>query len=471
MRKRGLMPVMKESHPKSDSKISALIVAASSSFLTPFIISSVNIALPSIEREFKVNAILLSWIATSYLLSAAIFLVPFGKLGDIYGRKRIFRYGIIIFTLSSLLAAFSNSAGMLIFSRIIQGVGSAMVFATGIAIISSVFPPEERGKALGITVAAVYSGLSCGPFFGGLLTQHFTWRSIFAVNIPLGIIIIMLILFKLKGEWADAKGEEFDVKGSVIYGISLIALMFGVTFLPDISGFLLIATGLLGLILFYKLEKSLRYPVFDVNLFGTNRVFAFSCFAALINYSATFSVTFLTSLFLQYIKGLSPQVAGIVLISQPVIMALFSPIAGRLSDKVEPRIIASIGMGITALGLIILSMLKENCGLTPIVACLMILGFGFALFSSPNMNAIMGSVERRFYGIASGSVGTMRLLGQMLSMGIVTLIFALLIGRVQITPEYHPVFIKSFQAALVIFSILCTGGIFLSLSRGKLRIN
>jgi multidrug resistance protein len=251
---------MKNPAVNSATKFSALVVAASSSFLTPFTISSVNIALPSIEREFQINALLLSWIATSYLLSAAIFLLPFGKLGDIYGRKKIFRYGIIIFTLSSFLAAFSNSAGMLIFSRIIQGLGSAMVFATGIAIISSVFPPEERGKALGITVAAVYSGLSCGPFFGGLLTQHFTWRSIFVVNVPLGIIIILLILFKLKGEWADAKGEKFDVKGSVIYGLSLIALMCGVTLLPGISGFVLIITGFIGLFLFFKWEKKYQIP-------------------------------------------------------------------------------------------------------------------------------------------------------------------------------------------------------------------
>jgi EmrB/QacA subfamily drug resistance transporter len=462
---------MKNADPESPSKISALIVAASSSFLTPFTISSVNVALPSIEREFAINALLLSWIATSYLLSAAIFLVPFGKLGDIYGRKKIFRYGIIIFTLSSFLAAFSGSAGMLIFSRVIQGLGSAMIFATGIAIISSVFPAEERGRALGITVAAVYSGLSCGPFFGGLLTQHFTWRSIFIVNIPLGIIIILLILFKLKGEWADAKGEKFDVGGSVIYGISLIALMCGVTLLPDLSGSLLIISGFSGLFLFFKLERKIRYPVFDVKLFGTNRVFAFSCFAALINYSATFSVTFLTSLFLQYIKGLSPQDAGMVLMAQPVMMALFSPVAGRLSDRIEPRIIASIGMAITACGLILLSMMRENTGLVTIAACLMLLGFGFALFSSPNMNAIMGSVEKKFYGIASGSVGTMRLLGQMLSMGIVTLIFAMLIGRVQITNQYHPVFVTSFRLALIIFSVLCTGGIFLSLSRGKLHEN
>jgi MFS family permease len=291
------------------------------------------------------------------------------------------------------------------------------------------------------------------------------------VNIPLGIIIILLILLKLKGEWADAKGETFDFKGSVLYAVSLIALMCGVTLLPGMPGFILIITGFLGLFLFYKLEKNLRFPVFDVNLFGTNRVFAFSCFAALINYSATFSVTFLTSLFLQYIKGLSPQDAGIVLISQPVIMTIFSPLAGRLSDRIEPRIIASVGMAITASGLVILSMLQENTGIVLVVACLMLLGFGFALFSSPNMNAIMGSVEKRFYGIASGSVGTMRLLGQMLSMGIVTLIFALLIGPVQITSQYHSVFIKSFRIALVIFSILCTGGIFLSLSRGKLRKN
>jgi MFS family permease len=211
------------------------------------------------------------------------------------------------------------------------------------------------------------------------------------------------------------------------------------------------------------------YPVFDMRLFKTNRVFAFSSLAALINYSATFALTFLMSLYLQDIKSLSPQIAGLVLISQPVIMAGFSPMAGRLSDHVEPRIVASLGMIISTIGLSLLIFLDQGTSLGYIIACLIILGFGFAFFSSPNTNAIMSSIEKRFYGIASGAIGTMRSLGQILSMGIATVIFSIFIGRTQITEEQHPFLMKSIVTAFIIFTILCFGGIFASMVRGKTK--
>ncbi|MGD9054746.1 MAG: MFS transporter, partial [Desulfobacterales bacterium] len=346
---------------------------------------------------------------------------------------------------------------------------SAMVFATGIAILSSVYPVEERGKVLGIAVAAVYIGLSCGPFFGGFITQHLSWRSLFLINIPFGVLIILMAIFKLKGEWKGAEGQKFDLTGSIIYGTAIFAFMYGVSILPTTLSIVLILTGVIGLFAFVRWELVVTSPVFEVNLFVTNRTYAFSCLAALINYSATFAVGFLLSLYLQYIKGLSPQSAGVVLVSTPVIMAIFSPCAGRLSDRIEPRIISSLGMGLTALGLVLLIVLNAHTTLVYIVASLMILGFGFALFSSPNMNAIMSSVDKRFYGIASASVGTMRLLGQMLSMGIVILIFALYIGRAQITPQSHEMLIKSVRVAFIVFSCCCAGGIFFSLYRGRLR--
>ena len=453
----------------SAAKLSALIIASISSFLTPFMISSVNIALPAIGKEFKSDAVLLSWVATSYLLAAAVSLVPFGKLADIYGRKKVFLSGQIIVTVTSLLAAISVSAPMLIIFRIFQGVGGAMIFATGIAILTSVYPPQERGRVLGIAVAAVYIGLSCGPFFGGWLTQHFSWRSIFFINIPLGLSIIWLVLWKLKGEWSGAQGDKFDLTGSVIYGAAIVAIMYGITIIPDLASIWIILAGILALAGFVKWETKVRYPVFEVSLFIENRTFAFSCLAALINYSATFAVAFLLSLYLQYIKGLSPQGAGVVLIAQPIVMAVFSPLAGKLSDRIEPRVIASLGMALTTLGLILLALITHNTTLLYIVVSLMVLGFGFALFSSPNMNAIMSSVAKKYYGIASGSVGTMRVLGQMLSMGIATLVFALFIGRAEILPELYPALIKSIKIAFIIFSGLCAAGIFFSLSRGDLR--
>ena len=451
------------------TKLSALTIASLSSFITPFMISSINIALPVIGKEFKTNAVVLSWVATSYLLAAAVSLVPFGKLADIYGRKKIYMLGMGLFTLTSLLSAVATSAPLLIVFRIFQGTGSAMVFATGIAILSSVYPVEERGKVLGIAVAAVYIGLSCGPFFGGFITQHLSWRSLFLINIPFGVLIILLAIFKLKGEWKGAEGQKFDLTGSIIYGTAVFAFMYGISILPATLSIVLILTGVVGLFAFVRWELVVASPVFEVNLFVTNRTYAFSCLAALINYSATFAVGFLLSLYLQYIKGLTPQSAGMVLVSTPVVMAIFSPLAGRLSDRIEPRVISSLGMGLTALGLVLLIMLNTQTTLAYLITSLMILGFGFALFSSPNMNAIMSSVDKRYYGIASASVGTMRLLGQMLSMGIVTLIIALYIGRAQITPQSYAMLIRSVRVAFIVFSCFCAGGIFFSLYRGRLR--
>jgi EmrB/QacA subfamily drug resistance transporter len=457
-------------HIENDtSKTATLVVATMTSFLIPFMSSSINVALPSISKELMMDAILLSWVATSYLLAAAVFLVPFGRIADIYGRKRILTYGTVIFTISSFLSALSTSATMLISFRILQGMGSAMIFGTGVAILSSVFPVEERGKALGVNVAATYLGLSLGPFLGGLLTQHFSWRSIFLVNVPLGLVVISFIFWKLKGEWAEAKGEKFDFIGSIIYGLAFVAIMYGFSLLPAMSGVWLTLAGVLGILAFGRWEMRVMSPVFNINLFRHNTTFTFSNLAALINYSATFAVTFLMSLYLQYTKGLSPQNAGLILVSQPIVMAIVSPFAGRISDRVEPRIIASIGMLLTSIGLLLFVFLSAETTLGFIIISLIILGFGFALFSSPNMNAIMGSVEKRFYGVSSATLGTMRLTGQMLSMGIVMLIFATYIGRVQITPEYYPLFLTSVKVAFIIFATLCFGGIFASLARGKVR--
>jgi EmrB/QacA subfamily drug resistance transporter len=449
----------------------ALTIATVTSFMTPFMGSSINIALPAIEADFKMDALVLTWVATSYLLAAAVSLVPFGRLADIYGRKKIFSFGIVIFTVASFLCAVAFSSTTLIVFRIIQGIGSAMIFATGIAILTSVFPHRERGKVLGINVAAVYVGLSAGPFLGGFLTQHFSWRSVFLVNVPMGVIIIALLMWKLKEEWREAKGERFDLTGSIIYGLGIVGIMYGISLLPAIRGAWLILAGVVAIAVFAKWEMKTSSPVFQMRFFTSNRVFTYSSLAALINYSATFAITFLLSLYLQHIKDLSPQNAGLLLVAQPIVMAAFSPLAGRLSDRIEPRIVASVGMALTTAALMLFITLNQSASLKSVVARLVLLGFGLALFSSPNTNAIMGSVEKKFYGIASGTVGTMRLLGMVISMGIATLVFALFLGRVQISPESHPAFLQSLKTAFLIFSVLCFAGIFASLVRGRLHAN
>lgn len=437
--------------------------------MTPFMGSSVNVALPSIGREFEMSAVTLSWVPTSFILAAVTFLIPLGKVADIYGRKKIFTIGLCTFTIASLLLALSTSAAAFIAFRVIQGLGSAMIFGTGIAILISVFPASEKGKALGINVASVYSGLSLGPFLGGLLTQHFGWRSIFMIIVPLALIIIFFVSLKLRDEWAEAKGERFDFMGSVLYSLSIILFMYGLSLLPGIISALFIGAGLFGFLFFIKRGKRVKSPIFDMTLFRFNRVFALSNLAALINYSGSYGVIFLLSLYLQIIKGLSPQDAGLVLVLQPVVMAFFSPFAGRLSDSVEPRIVASAGMAFTACGLFLFAFLSEKTSLPFIITGLFLNGLGFALFSSPNTNAIMSSIEKRFYGVASGTVATVRLSGQMFSMSIIMVIFSLLIGNSQISPESFQPFLKSARYAFIIFTSLCGAGIFASLARGNIR--
>ena len=446
-----------------------MIVAVMGSFLPPFMGGSINVALPSIGEELSIDAVTLNWVATSYLLAAAMFLVPFGRLADIYGRKRFFTAGMIVYAISSFLCALSFSTISLIIFRVLQGIGSAMVFGTGIAIVTSVFPVGERGKALGINVASVYIGLSLGPFLGGILTEQLSWRSIFLINVPLSMAALVPIFWKLKSEWAEAKGEKFDLTGSLVYSLALIAVMYGLSLLPEMAGVWLLVAGVLGAYAFIMIEMKVRSPVLNMALFKANPVFLFSNLAALCNYSATFAVSFLLSLYLQYIKGFSPLHAGIILVSQPVVMAIISPLSGRLSDRIEPRLVASAGMALTTTGLALLIFLNEDTGMAFILVSLIILGLGFGLFSSPNTNAIMSSVEKKFYGVASGTVGTMRLIGQMLSMGIAILLFALYLGRTQIIPAYYPEFMESVRMAFIIFAVLCFGGVFASIARGKMR--
>jgi len=446
-------------------KKSVLLVTTFAAFLAPFLSSAVNLALPAIGKDLHANAISLGWVVSSYILSTAIFLLPFGRLGDIVGRKKVFFLGIMLFTISTFLIIFSHSILSLIILRLFQGLSSAMIFGTSLAIITSVYQPGERGKAMGINITATYLGLSCGPVIGGLLTQYMGWRSIFAFLVPFGIISLILIQRKIKTEWAEAVGEKFDFRGSFLYGIALASFMYGFSRLPSSLGWICILVGALMAIIFLLVENKISNPVFDIRLILKNRVFAFSGIAALINYSATSAIAFFISLYLQYLKGLDARSAGLIMISQPVAMTLLSPLAGKLSDKKNPGVIASIGMGITALGLILLCFITQSTPDYIIVLLLFLLGTGFGIFSSPNSNAIMSSVEKRHLGIASGVVGTMRMIGQMMSMGIAMMLISLFIGKQTINPETYRKLISAMRTGFIIFSVLSVLGIFASLAR------
>lgn len=451
-------------------QVSILAIVAITSFMGTFLISSVNIALPAIEKSFGLSAVKLSWVVTAFLLATAMFLLPVGRWGDLTGIRRIFKTGVIIFTVSSLICGFAPSGFWLILFRFIQGIGAAFSSTTGPAILVSAFEPKHRGRVLGISVSSVYLGLAFGPFAGGFLTQYLGWRSIFFVSSTLGIITAAIAFLYLgKDSTSSAQNKGIDLKGTFFYMLGLVALVYGSSLIPQIQGWLLMSGGSAALLVFWWLEGRSKMPVLETRLFTGNRLFAFSNLAALINYSATFAIVFLLSLFLQKIHGLSPRDAGTVLVAQPAMMALFSPVAGRLSDRIQPRYLTTLGMAMCTIGLAAFAFLSANTPIWLIVAILFWVGLGFAFFSSPNMNTILSSVQKNQLGLASGSAATMRVVGQIVSMTIATLYFATIMGKQNIEKVPDNLFLQVIKWGFLTFSLISVAGIYFSYNRGKIK--
>mgnify|MGYP001110029384 FL=1 len=449
-----------------------LYTVMTTSFMTTFMGSSINLALPTMGQEFGSSAILASWAITSYLLASAIFLLPFGRLADMHGRRRFYLLGTILYTLFTLATARAHSMQMVIVFRLLQGLSSAMIFSTGMAILSSVYPPHKRGRALGYSVAVTYLGLTIGPFLGGMMNHYLGWRSIFYLTTLLGLGAITGIQFWLRGEWAGARGEKFDAVGSLFYMLGLLAFLYGLSSISDSPWSpYLVVLGIILLVGFALWELRIEYPILQVRLFKHNTGFAFSNLAAMINYSATYAVTFLLSVYLQVVRGYDSQAAGLILLAQPLVMTVLSPLAGTLSDRLEPRLVASLGMGCSTLSLFFFIFISSTTAPFLLVANLLLAGLGFALFASPNNNAIMGSVPMRLYGIASSTLGTMRLVGQAISMSIVTLLITLFIGRVPLTAANPATFLTCMKVSFAVFTVICILGVMASLKRGSMHQN
>ena len=457
------MDTKKQIHPQH-----VLFVLCVASFLVPFMGSSLNLALPRIGETFSMNAVTLTWLSTAYLLSTAIFQVPFARLADMAGRRKVFEAGVLCFSLSSILCGFAPSGAILIGLRFLAGLGSAMQFGTGMAILTAVFPPEKRGKAMGINTAVVYVALAAGPLLGGLLTHYLGWQSLFIVSGTVGLSVIVLSRIFMNGEWVEAKGEKFDWTGSCIYGLGLFGLIYGFTRIPHFTGFCWLAGGILALTGFVFYERRCPNPVFNIRIFSGNRVFAFSSLSALINYAATSAVTFMLSLYLQYVRGLDARHAGLILISQACIQAVFAVLSGRLSDKIPPSRLATLGMGVIVTGLTGMAFITATTPVPLLIVLLLLLGVGFGIFSSPNTNVIMSSVDKKYYGQASATTGTMRLTGQAFSMGIAGMAIALKLGSQKIHPAVFKAFMDSLQITFIIFAVLCAIGVYAS-SRRKIR--
>lgn len=450
---------------KLDRKSIVLIITTFGNFITPLMLSSVNIALPTIGSEFNVDGVSLNWVPTAYVLATSVFMVPFGRLSDMYGKARVYLTGMSIHVFSNLLCATAQTFPMLIIGRMVQGICTSMVVGVGPALLTVVYPPEQRGRVLGINTAAVYVGMSVGPIFGGMLVERFGWRSIFWCVIPLYFVSAIAATQLLKNDLKESRGEKFDIAGAVLYSLGMVLFVIGLSEMPRMIAVVLTVAGAAIFCGFIYLETRTKYPVLDVGLFKNNRMFVFSNLAALINYCATSSIALQLSLYLQYTKSLSPFIAGLVLFVQPLVQAVLSPFAGKLSDRYTPGRVASTGMIITCTGILLLVVETFVSQTALVVVSLVVLGFGFALFSAPNMHAIMSSVEKNRLGVASSFTATMRSIGQVLSLAIVMFIFSVVIGKVEITPEVYGSFLISIRIILLILAALCAGGVFASLAR------
>lgn len=443
-----------------------LVAVLLTSFVVPFMGSAINLAIPAMGEEFNVNPATLSWVVSIYILGSVAILLPIGRWSDITGRKRTYTTGLVFMIIFTGLSAFAWSVESLILFRLGQGLASSMLFSTGMTMIVSVYKPGERGKIIGYSAASTYIGLSLGPVLGGVITHCISWRGIFCFTVILLLLSLYTIL-KVKAEWYGAQGGRLDYIGSFCYMVAGVGVLYGCSNLAiGMWAWCCLAGGCVFFALFIWQQLHSDIPLLDLKLFRENKVFAMSNLAAMINYSATFAIGFSLSLYLQLVRGFDAPSAGLVLLIQPCLMALFSPKAGALSDRIEPRLVASLGMTLNTIGLIAFAFLDANTPIWQIGIAFAIIGLGFALFSSPNNNAIMGAVEPPLYGIAASVLAFMRLMGQAMSMAIVTLILSIY-AAASVQDTYNEVLLMAINCTFAVFAGLCAAGILASLARGK----
>lgn len=453
--------------PKHDkTQKSTIFVAIITSFITSFIGSATNLSIPDMSADFGVGAAAVGWIVTAYMLPVAALSVPFGKIADITGRKKIIVWGIAVFTIGSFASGAAVSFQMIIVTRVFQAVGAAMIFATNHAILISEFPGSERGRVLGYALAATYTGLSAGPVLGGIINHSFGWRTIFFLTGAAGIIVIVEAVRKLPDRKVSGESPGFDRTGNFLYVMMIMLTIYGLTrFSDNRAAIVLVAAGLVLGVVFVKKELKEESPLVNVRLFAGNMSYTLSNLAALLNYAATYAIGYLLSIYLQVVEGFSSQTAGIILIVQPLLMAVFSPYMGRLSDRISPYKLATAGMGLCAVSLALLSFINTETSVAAIIVILCFAGCGFALFSSPNTNAVMSCVDKSSYGVASSVLSTMRNIGHAMSMALITITVNFNLGDIALAQAEPEAIVRTMRTAYIIFTVICAAGIFCSMKR------
>lgn len=414
---------MNEAGPLDQRRWIILALTCVGAFMAPLDGSIVAVALPRMGPALNLSFGASMWVQASYLLTMAVLLIPLGRLADQHGRMHFYLAGIVVFTLGSLAAALSFNGITLILSRILQGAGGALLSATSAAIVTAVFPPAERGRALGLNVMCVYAGLSIGPPLGGFLVGHFGWPWIFLVNLPIGMIVFAWGWCLLPKREVPVGGTRGDTLGTLLLGSALISLLLPLTFgsqwgWMNWRTWALLGTAAALTTLFLLAEAKAKAPLLDLELLRRNRLFAMANLAALLNYMALYGIAILTAVHLQLVQSRSVKAAGWIMLCQPLMMSCLSPLAGRLSDWMGSRLLSTAGMVITALGMGLLANLGRQASSLQVTMALACVGLGMAAFSAPNTSAIMGSVERSQLSVASAFLGTMRVVGQAMSVAI-----------------------------------------------------
>lgn len=453
---------------KAGSPAMVLITVCIAQFMAPFMLTAVGVALPSLGRDLGASAMQLSLVEQLYVVSLAMAMLTFGRLGDIVGQRRVMLPGLALFTGLTCSLGFAASVEMVMVQRFFQGLGAAMMLSGSLALVAAAYPPQMRGRKIGLVSACTYAGLSVGPVLGGYVTGHFGWRQVFLMSVPLGLAATGMCLLGMREAAKNASGDHMDWRGGLAYAASVGLVMLGAAHARELPlGPAMIAGGVIGLALFLRLQARTQSPLLDVGLLRHNRFFTLSCLAALGNYAATFGLTFFMSLYLQYAKGLPPRLAGFVLLAQPVMQVMASPLAGRLTERIAPARLATIGMLLSSAGLFAAAAtIGPDTQLWLLVLELAVIGTGFGVFITPNSTAIMGSVPKRQFGLASGMVASMRTLGMAVSMTSITLFFAMFMGNAAIAPDTLPAFLTSLRVGLTAFAVYSCLGVILSLLRG-----
>lgn len=445
----------------------ALIAVCTGYLIAPMGMAAVNVAIPVLAEDLQASAIKVSWLPTLYILANVAFMLPFGKLADNYGRKRVYAFGLLLNALSALMCAVGTDINWILFWRFMQGAAGAMIFSTGVAIITSVTPSHKRGAALGMLAACVYIGLTLAPAVGGWLTELLGWRAVFYFQIPLMIALLIFMKLKLHGEWKNEYHSRFDWIGSAIFITFACTLVYGLSRLPSVLGFALLLVSLLSLVGFIVHQSRDRQPLIRVQMFRESRVFSLSLSTSFLMYGSNFAIIFLLSLYLQYIKGFSPAYAGQILLMQALCMAIVAPFAGKLADRFQPRLIATIGCSIVAVGFLFLIQISPDTTAFYIGGSLGLVGLGFGLFSTPNNSAIMGAVKEQEVGVASASMNLSRTIGNLVGMSLVNLMMHYYIGDANFGPESNPALMSTISLALLMSLSFVIIASVISAVRGK----